>query len=60
MVSELQKALSKAPSWWGKDDQKHNAIFVIAPKTAADIMKEVGEAKTEYERCRHPGGQTLI
>ena len=49
-ASELHAALHHAPSWWGKGDDKHNALFVIAPATAQEIMKEVGEAKPEYEK----------
>jgi uncharacterized protein (DUF1697 family) len=50
-AEELQKAVREAPAWWDSDDTvKHNAIFVIAPATAKDIMKEVGEAKPEYEK----------
>lgn len=50
-VKELHNALSNAPAWWGKgDDVKHNALFVIAPATADEIIKEVGEAKPEYEK----------
>jgi len=49
--TELHNALNKAPSWWDKDDSsKHNALFVIAPATAKEIMHEVGEAKPEYEK----------
>ena len=49
-TSELHNAMAKAPKWWGNDDKKHNAIFVIAPKSAKDIMDEVGEPKPEYEK----------
>jgi len=50
-ASELHDALKHAPSWWGNDDTvKHNALFVIAPTTAKEVMKEVGEAKPQYER----------
>ena len=50
-ASELHNALNKAPAWWGKDDRvKHNALFIIAPVTAAEIINEVGEAKPEYEK----------
>lgn len=50
-AKELDKALAQAPAWWGKDSgSKHNAIFVIAPQTASAIMKEVGDAKPDYER----------
>lgn len=53
---ELLDAVAHAPAWWNNGDAKHNAIFVIAPKTANEIMTEVGEAKTEYERVAayHP------
>ncbi|MES2630662.1 MAG: DUF1697 domain-containing protein [Patescibacteria group bacterium] len=48
-AKELYAALKNAPAWWGKNDDKHNALFVIAPATAKDIVEEVGEAKPEYE-----------
>jgi len=55
-VSELHKALAHAPTWWDQDpDSKHNAIFVIAPTTAAEVMKTVGEAKPEYESVESYG-----
>lgn len=48
---ELIEAYNHAPSWWGTDNEsKHNAIFVMPPITASDAMKEVGEAKPEYEK----------
>lgn len=50
-VDEFQNAVSHAPEWWGSDpESKHNALFVIAPASAKDIAKVVGEAKPEYER----------
>ncbi|HEX5798236.1 MAG TPA: DUF1697 domain-containing protein [Candidatus Saccharimonadales bacterium] len=50
-AKELQAAVSNAPSWWGNDAaSKHNAIFAIAPSTAKDIVKEIGEEKPEYEK----------
>lgn len=53
---ELRDALRHTPKWWGNDNTvKHNAIFVIAPKTTKDIMKEVGEAKPEYENVEAHG-----
>jgi len=49
-AEELHRALKQAPSWWGVGDMKHNALFAIAPVTADEIIKEVGEAKPEYEK----------
>lgn len=50
-AEDLISALQHAPSWWGEDkDSKHNAIFVIPPALAEDIILEVGEAKPEYEK----------
>jgi len=50
-AAELHDALAHAPSWWGLDDGlKHNALFIIAPTTAKDIIAEVGDAKPEYEK----------
>ena len=49
-AEELRQALSNAPSWWdGDKESKHNAIFVIEPYRPHDIMKEIGDAKPEYE-----------
>lgn len=53
---ELIDSMNHAPSWWGLDDeQKHNAIIVIAPMTAKEVMDEVGEAKPEYEKVTASG-----
>ena len=47
----LAEALHGAPSWWGDDSKsKHNAIFVIPPADAAEIAKQAGEIKPEYEK----------
>ena len=48
---DLNAIRHEAPVWWGKDqDSKHNAIFVIAPKTSSVILEELGELKPDYER----------
>lgn len=49
-AKDLHEAVRNAPEWWNVGDAKHNAIFVIAPRTAQEIMQEVGEAKPEYEK----------
>lgn len=49
-ADELIDAMKHAPGWWNKGEAKHNAIFVIAPKTVEEIMTAVGEAKPEYEK----------
>jgi len=49
-ATDLITAVEHAPKWWNKGDAKHNALFVIAPKTAEEIIAEVGEAKEEYEK----------
>lgn len=50
-ADELRNALTHAPDWWGKDPMaKHNALFIITPATADDVMRAVGEAKPEYEQ----------
>lgn len=55
-ASDLHDAVEHAPAWWGKDDQdKHNALFVIAPTTPAQVMAAVGEAKPEYEKVAQHG-----
>lgn len=53
---ELADAIKNAPKWWGlPGTDKHNALFVIAPATAEEIMEEVGEAKPEYEKVAARG-----
>jgi Uncharacterized protein conserved in bacteria len=50
-AKDLSEALENAPAWWDSDPQsKHNAIFVIPPAVAEDIIENVGAAKTEYEQ----------
>lgn len=50
-AEELTDALSHSPDWWDADEtSKHNTIFVIPPMTADEVMKEVGDAKPEYEK----------
>ncbi len=52
----LVNSLRDAPSWWGDDPAiKHNALFVIPPASAETIMREVGEAKPEYEQVAAVG-----
>jgi len=54
--AELIETLSNAPDWWDADaESKHNAIFVIPPTTVDEVMKEVGEAKPEYEKVSSYG-----
>lgn len=49
--AELIDTLNNAPYWWDADgESKHNAIFVIPPTTADGVIKEVGQAKPEYEK----------
>lgn len=55
-AAELIETLNHAPDWWGADkESKHNALFVIPPATAEEVMKEVGEAKPEYEKVESFG-----
>ena len=55
-ADDLIEALSRAPDWWNHDpDSKHNAIFVIPPATAAEVVAAVGETKPEFERVADRG-----
>lgn len=50
-VHTLKEALEHAPAWWGDDpNSKHNAIFVIQPATAEEIIADAGKIKPEYEQ----------
>lgn len=56
-AKEIKDSLAHAPDWWDKGgpEMKHNALFVIAPKTAEEIIIEVGEPKLEYEKIASYG-----
>lgn len=50
-VNILKETLEHVPDWWGDDpDSKHNAIFVIQPATAEEIIADAGKIKSEYEQ----------
>ncbi|RJE48900.1 MULTISPECIES: DUF1697 domain-containing protein [unclassified Dehalobacter] len=50
-VHTLKEALEHVPDWWGDDPKsKHNAIFVIQPATAEEIIEDAGKIKPEYEQ----------
>ncbi len=50
-IHTLKEALDHVPDWWGDDpNSKHNAIFVIQPVTAEEIIADAGKIKPEYEQ----------
>lgn len=50
-AKDILEALNHAPDWWDVDQTaKNNAIFVIHPKTAEQVLEAVGESKPEYEK----------
>lgn len=45
------EAMQHIPVWWGKDSQsKHNAIFVVPPVSAQEVIQQIGQTKPEYEQ----------
>lgn len=55
-VEEFHNAVKAAPIWWSKKEDevvKHNALFIISPATAQEVIKQVGEAKPEYEKIAY-------
>jgi len=55
-VADLRAAVSHAPGWWGHDhDSKHNAIFVILPMTTAEVLSQIGNISSEYEKIDYHG-----
>jgi uncharacterized protein (DUF1697 family) len=50
-VNNLKEALEHAPKGWGDDpNSKHNAIFIIQPAAAKEVIEEAGKIKPEYEQ----------
>ncbi len=50
-AEDILEALNHAPDWWDVDQTaKNNAIFVIPPMSAEQILEAVGESKPEYEK----------
>ncbi len=50
-AGSFKEALKHSPSWWDTNPaSRHNAIFVIPPATADDIIASIGETKPEYEQ----------
>ncbi len=48
---ELEDMLMHAPEWWDANkEDKNNAIFVIPPATADEVILDVGNAKPEFEK----------
>jgi len=53
--ADLISAINHAPEWWDKGkDIKHNAIFVLRPAAAEELIQKVGIAP-EYEKIAHFG-----
>lgn len=48
--NHYKKIIESAPTWWGKDPLwKHNAIFLIEPTTAEEVVKAIGALKPDIE-----------
>jgi len=55
-ASDLESAMERAPAWWGvESDAKHDAIFVIPPATAAEIVAAMGDVKENLEQVDFAG-----
>lgn len=55
-IDDLENSLKNAPSWWGSDaDSKHNAIFIIPPASAEEVIQKVGKIKSEFEKVYNHG-----
>ena len=55
-ANELRDSMNHAPKWWaGSSDERHNALFVIAPMTAEEVVASVGDIKQEYEKVAYHG-----
>lgn len=56
-AKELSDVLKNAPDWWNTNNKEiyDNAIFVISPISVEDVLKKIGDAKSEYEKIGNYG-----
>ncbi|MFL2132609.1 DUF1697 domain-containing protein [Desemzia sp. FAM 24101] len=55
-ADELAEAIQHAPSWWGTDPaMRHNALFVIYPASAEDVLSGVGPINNDLEKVSYVG-----
>jgi len=53
---ELADSVSHAPEWWNNStDAHHDALFVIPPMTAEQVVANIGSIKEEYESLSYHG-----
>jgi uncharacterized protein (DUF1697 family) len=49
---ELTLAVENAPSWWdASETYKHNAIFIIPPMTAQEVLSEINDRKLANDQA---------
>jgi uncharacterized protein (DUF1697 family) len=55
-AADFAEALAHAPAFWNTaPDTKHNAIFIIPPMTAEEIIARVGTVREEFEKVAYHG-----
>lgn len=53
-AEELITMSAHTPEWWGETKEaKHNALFVIPPVTAKEVLEAFGPIKPEYEKVAY-------
>lgn len=56
-AKDMQEMADHVPAWWGSEEgAKHNALFVIPPATAQEVVASVGPVRPEYEKVAYYDG----
>lgn len=56
-AEELEAMAKHVPEWWGEQEGvKHNALFVIPPATAQEVVEAIGPIRPEYEQVDYYEG----
>lgn len=55
-ADELAEAIHSAPAWWGTDpSMRHNALFIVHPASAAEVLSEIGDIRQDLEKVAYVG-----
>lgn len=55
-AEEMTETIHQAPTWWDTDSSmRHNALFIIHPAAAEEVLSEIGDIRDELEKVAYVG-----